>query len=81
MVKLVNAVTDAYMEEVVNEDNNRRKERLGKLKKILDELTEKMSNARRASKKLAERAGSSDRKPWSTGTSWRCSGPTTRSRT
>ena len=39
VVKLVNAVTDAYMEEVVNADNNRRKRRLAELKEILNELT------------------------------------------
>ena len=57
MVKLVNAVTDAYMEEVVNADNNRRKERLAKLKEILSGLTEKISDRRATLTKLAERAG------------------------
>jgi hypothetical protein len=61
VVKLVNAVTDAYMEEVVNADKRRREHRLAKLKELSLTLAEKMSKHRRNMDVLAERAGSNDR--------------------
>ena len=61
VVKLVNAVTGAYLEEVVNGENNRRKKRLDDLKKTWGELSEKMSLHKKNVGELAERAGSNDR--------------------
>jgi hypothetical protein len=60
VVKLVNAVTDAYLEEVVNADKRRREQRLAKLKELSLTLTEKVSQHQRNLKVLAERAGSND---------------------
>ncbi len=56
-VKLVNAVTDAYLEEVVNADKNRRKQRLNHLQVILRKTKEDMRVHQENLKALAERAG------------------------
>ena len=61
VVRLVNAVTDSYLEEVVNADTNRRRQRLAQLKEILSGLTEKISSHKRNLEVLAERAGFNDR--------------------
>lgn len=61
VVKLVNAVTNAYMEEVVDANNRDRKKRLGQLQVIFDTLKSDMKLNRETAKKLAERAGSNDK--------------------
>lgn len=61
VVALVNAVTDAYMEEIVNDDNNRRKARLADLEKILTKYQDDMKARKENLKLLSKRAGSSDR--------------------
>jgi capsular exopolysaccharide synthesis family protein len=58
---LVNAVKNAYLEEVVNVDHKKRTERLDMLRKLKESYAETMKIHRQNLKKLAERAGSDDR--------------------
>jgi capsular exopolysaccharide synthesis family protein len=58
---LVNAVKNAYLEEVVNVDHKRRSERLDMLRKLKDSYANTILIHRQDLKKLAEQAGSDDR--------------------
>lgn len=55
---LVNAVTEAYLSEVVNVEHNRRKLRLDRLKKIHADRKKDLESRRELLKKQAEQAGS-----------------------
>ena len=61
VVKLVNAVTDAYMDEVVNDDNKRRKTRLADLEAISTKYKDDMKARKENLAVLAKRAGSNDK--------------------
>jgi polysaccharide biosynthesis transport protein len=58
---LVNAVKDAYLEEVVNIEHKRRQDRYGMLRKLKDQYVETLKSKRQGLKKLAEAVGSNDR--------------------
>jgi capsular exopolysaccharide synthesis family protein len=57
---IVNAVTQAYMDEVVNRDSNQRTQRHDHLKKLRDSYTGVLKVKREGMKKLAETVGSDD---------------------
>jgi succinoglycan biosynthesis transport protein ExoP len=61
VVKLINAVTDAYLNEVVNVERNRRMERHSKLRELYADYTKSLNNRRETLRKLAEAAGSNDK--------------------
>lgn len=61
IVKLVNAVVDAYMNEVVNVEHNRRLDRFATLKKVYSDYQESLKSRRDTLEKLAESAGSNDK--------------------
>ena len=58
---LVNAVKDAYLEEVVNIEHKRRQDRYGMLRKLKDQYVETLKSKRQGLKKLAAAVGSNDR--------------------
>ena len=59
--RLVNAVTRAFMDEIVNRESRLRKSRLDTLKKLSKTYTEMMKAKRENIRKLAQQAGSDDR--------------------
>ena len=61
IVLLVNAVTDAYMNEVVNVEHDKRKERYDKLKVLHDDYQKRLQRQRDDLRKIAESAGSNDK--------------------
>lgn len=58
---LVNAVTDAYLREVVNADRNRRRARFAQLKDVYAKYSDGLKNKREALRTLAIDAGSNDK--------------------
>ena len=54
LAAIVNAVTDAYIEEVVNSERNRRLERKNNLERIHREIEDKLRSKRNTMRKLAE---------------------------
>jgi capsular exopolysaccharide synthesis family protein len=58
---LVNAVKNAYLEEVVNVDQKHRSEHLDTLRKLKENYANTLKSERQTLKKLAEQAGSDDR--------------------
>src|SRR5271157_2496255 len=61
LARLVNAVTNTYIEEVANGDLKRRVQRRELLKKLRDTKFAELKNRRDALRTLAQRAGSDDR--------------------
>ncbi len=61
LARLVNAVTNTYIEEVANGDQKRRVQRKELLKKLRDAKFAELKNRREALRMLAQRAGSDDR--------------------
>ena len=61
MVAIVNAVGEAYLEEVLTKDHSDRSANSSKLKELLDEYTERLTKRRAELKKLAEKIGSDDK--------------------
>jgi capsular exopolysaccharide synthesis family protein len=61
LAALVNAVKDAYMEEVVNAEHKRRMSRFDKLRKLKEKYQDQMKVRRQELRKLAESAGTDDR--------------------
>ncbi len=61
LARLVNAVTNTYIEEVANGDLKRRRERRELLKKLSEKKFADMKGRRDALRTLAQRAGSDDR--------------------
>ena len=58
---LVNAVSDAYLDEVLSKDHTDRSASSSKLKTLLDEYTERLTARRTELRKLAEKVGSDDK--------------------
>jgi capsular polysaccharide biosynthesis protein len=58
---LVNAVTDAYMGEIVEQESRERIARLGRLKSLFDELQAELRKKRKEYKDLAESMGASSK--------------------
>ena len=61
VVAIVNAVGEAYLEEVLTKDHSDRSANSSKLKELLDEYTERLTKRRAELKKLAEKIGSDDK--------------------
>ena len=62
LAQLVNAVTNAYLEEVVNDEQNKRREKQASLEKIHRELNERIRSKENQLKKLAESLSTGDSK-------------------
>jgi capsular exopolysaccharide synthesis family protein len=60
LVILVNAVTKAYLEEIVNKEFNDRNARLDRLKTLFDQYDRQTRNKRQAFRVVAKEAGSRD---------------------
>jgi succinoglycan biosynthesis transport protein ExoP len=58
---VVDAVAKAYLNEIVNVDAHRRKERFGTLKTVYDKYQDSLQRKRKALRKLAETIGSDDK--------------------
>jgi capsular exopolysaccharide synthesis family protein len=58
---LVNAITNAYLEEIVNKEHNKRLARLDQLKAIHSKIEDGMRNKREALKQLAVAVGGGDK--------------------
>jgi polysaccharide biosynthesis transport protein len=61
VVALVNAVGEAYLEEVLTKDHTDRSANTSTLKVMLDEYSERLTRRRTELKKLAEKIGSDDK--------------------
>ena len=61
LAPLVNAVADAYMEEIVTKEYNERRARSERMKEFLDSYQESLSEKRARRRKLAESVGSDNR--------------------
>jgi hypothetical protein len=59
-VTLINAVTDAYMEEVVNAEHKRRMSRFDKLRKLQEKYKDQMKVRRQELHRILEMAGSDE---------------------
>lgn len=59
---LVNAIANAYLEEVVNEEQNKRRDRQNSLEKIHRDLTERLRSKEQQLRKLAESLSTGDAK-------------------
>jgi capsular exopolysaccharide synthesis family protein len=57
---LVDKVTRAYLDEIVNKENNQRRDRLEKLKEISERYEESLRRKRRTVRQLAEAVGTGD---------------------
>lgn len=60
LAKIVNAVVDAFLEEIVNKERNDRQDRLRKLEEFNSEITEELRTKRAALRKLAESLKTTD---------------------
>ena len=58
---IVNAVTEAYLDEILSKDHNERAAASAKLKSLLDEYNDKLSRQRDQLRKLAQTVGSDDK--------------------
>jgi capsular exopolysaccharide synthesis family protein len=61
MAKIVNAVTDAYLHEVVDEERVQRQQRMGKLQHIYEDYQQRLAAQRKTMQELATKVGSDDR--------------------
>ena len=60
IIKLVNAVTDSYLYEVVNREHDQKLARFSQLKDLVADYREDLKRRREANRTLAQNAGSND---------------------